>query len=838
MTSSLRPRGDAVSPRAAHANVQADVRLEPAELEREFRIWEWKTALRRARGAIATASAIFLLFAYSDFLWFGTRWPLPGVLALRLSVGARGGGGPEPLAGPPRPERFDRLVLAWTLWAGLLTAVILPATRPAAWMLHGFVVCSAIPAVYLLVPMRFLGGLAVGVVMGAGYLAFVVATNAELTYMQGVVITFSLVSANVFAAVASRAHHRAQRAAFIQQRSLGRAEESLRQLVDAVPFPIVLIARADGRVRRMNDAARALFAGPDPEAAAAGLAAAAPELLAGADDGDGAVGAREVAARDGQGEARWLLVSTRPIVHDGVPSALLGLADLTARKATEDALAAAKRDADDASRAKSMFLATMSHEMRTPLHGALGAVQLLERAQLGPAEREQVAMVRASARGMLQLVDGILELTRPELGAAPDAPVVFAPRALLREVVLALAARTRPDGVVVDLDPGLPELVVGDEARIRRVLLNLVDNALRHGDATPIEVVARALAVGADGVRVRFAVSNGGPGIPAEARAAIFEPFVQLERPGALRRGFGLGLAIAREDVRAMGGELALEDGQGAPARTTFAFAPTLGAAPSDARPLPRAASSSRPLALLVAEDDPVSARLATLLLVDAGHRVTLVGTGAEAVAAAGAQAFDALLLDMRLPVLDGEAATRAIRALPDATRASVPIVAMTANALPEDRARRLAAGVSAVVAKPVEFTRLEATLAELTAPERRLPCVDEALLARYAGAIGAAEARALQAPGLATAGPLIEGIEAAGPDRLALALAAHRLASAAHSAAFARLAAAAARLEDRARADVDDPDALRSARAALTAAWQATRAAQLDASSSATPSR
>jgi len=674
--------------------------------------------MRRARLAIITASAVFFLFVTSDLMHFGLAWPLPGVLALRASALLFGVLVLLALRGPPRPARFDRLMFLWTAWAALLTAVILPATRPTGWILHGFVVCTSIPAVYLLFPLPFLGALVIGCGMAVGYLAFVIVTNADLTIMQGTVITISLSASNLFGAVAARTHHQTTRASFLQGR----------------------------------------------------------------------------------------------------------------------ALAEAKRLADAASRAKSELLATVSHEVRTPLHGVLGAVQLLERGALAPDAREHVGLIRRSAGGMLELVDHILEFARTDAGALRSHAVSFDASTLVRELAAMVTPRAR-GGLALHVDPALPPLLVGDAGRLRRVLLNLVDNAVKYGDASPIGVIVTIVGASGNEIRARFAVDNGGPPIPEAVRSAPFDPFVQRDpADGTTRRGFGLGLAIARRDVEAMGGTLTL--GDDAAGRTVFGFELVLAVperGPEPAAP-PLEASPARParaMSLLIVEDDPVSARIAQAFLAQSGHRTQHAGSGPDAVRAATSGTFDAVLMDMRLPGFDGLEATRQIRACPDRERARVPIVATTANALPEERARYLAEGVTAIVPKPIDFAALEATLAgvmpdlpraDIEAADRVAPVIDEAVAQRIGRALGAHQARELMALAITTGAPLVQEIADAHAraDLVAVARAAHRLASAAHSAAFARLGGAAADLESRARAGQATVDALESVRAA----WDAARAA------------
>jgi signal transduction histidine kinase/DNA-binding response OmpR family regulator len=828
--------------------VTLSAKFDPPDLEREYRSWEWSGALRRARIAIITASAVFLLFLYPDFLFFGLEWPFGGLLALRLSVVVLGAGALMVLSGPPRPRRFDVLVFLWTAWVGLLTAVILPATRPNAWILHGFIVCVGIPAIYLLVPLRFVGATLIGMGMAVGYLGFVAVTNSAFTYLQAIVLGFALFAANIFGMVTNRWLHSSQRASFLQERSLRRAEENLNTLVDAVPFPVALLALSDGRVRRLNNAARALFSGHTsggPEVIIEGLAAGvslSPSSIVAESEA-----VRELETFDGEGRPRWLLVSSRPMVHDNAPCMILSFVDITERKAAEETLAGAKKAADEASHAKSTFLATMSHEIRTPLHGVLGAVQLLERGSLDVAEREHVGTIRLCARGVLELVDGILDLSRAETGVIIPARLAFDPRGLISSLVESLSPRDA--SFDVRLDDALSPTLIGDEARVRRVLLNLLDNALKYGDGTPVGLELRVVGDGLpDGgsQAVSFAVDSGGPPIPPDLQSTIFEPFVQLDLPGVNRRGFGLGLAICRREVEAMGGTLVLESPT-ADNRTRFVFTLSLEPGPAELPEVfavrPRAI---RPLALLVAEDDAVSGRLALALLTDSGHRVTLVTSGNDALKLAAEQRFDAVLMDMRMPGLDGVEASRRIRALPDLEHATVPIIATTANAMIEERVRYLAAGISAVMPKPIDFDALEALLAEtvgvetheVAAPDpaqapqvfeeamRLLPLIDEALLARYVRTLGAQKTHALLALCVETGQPLVRSILQAPWDDLETASRhAHQLASAAYSATFIRMGHAAAHLERVARGD-GEAQAQAQAREQLSEVWQATLSA------------
>jgi PAS domain S-box-containing protein len=419
-------------------------------------------------------------------------------------------------------------------------------------------------------------------------------------------------------------------------------------------------------------------------------------------------------------EGRWLLCNARPVSIDGGDpvAGVVVLRDNTLRKSGEEAMRAAMEAAESANRTKSEFLANVSHELRTPLNGILGMLELALSSELTPEQREFLNLARAAAENQLAVVNDILDFAKIESGRFEIRPSAFDLREQVKTSLGTLAVRAARKGLEfsIDVDPDLPSTLLGDPVRLRQVLLNLVGNAVKFTDKGFIRVHAAVESKGSDGVVLGFSVKDTGIGIPAGKLQLIFEPFAQAD--GSLTRryaGTGLGLTIAAELVKRMGGAIRVEseEGKGSCFRFTAKFGLVseheAASAATPARAPAAPVWTSRPLRVLLAEDNPVNQRLIVRLLEAEGHRVVTASDGRAAFEAYanGTAPFDVALVDLQMPGLDGFGLTASIRQHERVLGRHLPIVALTAHATGDYRERCLAAGMDDYLAKPFQARQL-----------------------------------------------------------------------------------------------------------------------------------
>ncbi len=416
---------------------------------------------------------------------------------------------------------------------------------------------------------------------------------------------------------------------------------------------------------------------------------------------------------------RWILIQT----------------DITKRHQTEETLRAAKETAEKNSRLKSEFLANLSHEIRTPMNAIIGMTDLTLATDLSDPQREYLQTVRNSSEALLDLLNDILDLSKIESGKMELEEVNFSLYEIVQEAIKTLAVKANEKGLELlsRLPEDLPRQLRGDPMKLRQILINLMGNAIKFTEQGEVCVTVQQQWQSADEIDVHFLVRDTGIGIPASKRDEIFEAFRQGDTSTTRRfGGSGLGLTISSELVRMMRGRIWVESepGQGSVFHFTVRLKrgyplalPAASSEPSASSTITatgtrhtadaanqddwKAAPRVRPLHVLLADDHTANRHLVTTVLGSRGHLCVEASNGQEALEALRRDAFDVILMDVQMPVLDGFQATAAIRKSEETSRQHIPIIALTAHAMSGDRERCLAAGMDAYLAKPLRPKKL-----------------------------------------------------------------------------------------------------------------------------------
>jgi signal transduction histidine kinase/ActR/RegA family two-component response regulator len=403
--------------------------------------------------------------------------------------------------------------------------------------------------------------------------------------------------------------------------------------------------------------------------------------------------------------------------------------------------ASARLNAELADQHKTEFLSKVSHELRTPLNIVLGMAELLEKGELSGKSPEQVKAIKEAGRNLLQLIDGILDFSRLENGTMSLTPAPFDLYAIIGKMKKKFEPIANAKGLALFCEetPLVPTTVVGDEGRIRQVLENLLDNAIKFTEHGDVSLRVRPLGLKAVNdrhlINLRFEVADTGCGIPLEQQTAMFESFKQFD-PYATRKtgGLGIGLTISQQLIELMHGKIGMKS---APSKgSTFFVDLDLplakeGDARSAMEPQPAGPMAGADgqrykgigLNILIAEDNPVNQKLLRLMLEMNGHKVQVTGDGKEAVAVFQSEKVDLVLMDVQMPGMNGFEATATIRELEKATGKHVPIIAVTAHVMPGYKEECLKAGMDNYLSKPFRmqelFAIIEETLAQLNNPAR-----------------------------------------------------------------------------------------------------------------------
>ncbi len=502
------------------------------------------------------------------------------------------------------------------------------------------------------------------------------------------------------------------------------SEKNLRTIFDSLPTPMAITRKSDGKLVRINRAGLMLsgLGEGDTEGFHADdfyCDAHDRERIMRLLELDGSVQDLEICLHNLSGDRFTFLMSATFIHYDDELCLLSSYAEITERKKMEQALQRANDEARLAIKAKNEFLATMSHEIRTPLNGALSMAKLLDNTELDAQQREYLNAINFSGESLLQILNDVLDLSKLEAGKLELEQADFNLPKLIDEMVALMRMQHAQQDVAITaaVDLRLPTWLCGDATRLRQVLFNLLGNALKFTERGQVAVKADFAYERNGRVAIKFAVQDTGIGIAREVQDRLFGDFIQADSSVARRfGGSGLGLAICRRMVELMGGEIGVESEPGKGSRFWFTLKLSRGAAPIGEDGHGRVQLSVDELRVLLVEDDAINRIAGTALLNQQGCKVTVAADGYEALERFGDGLFDVVLMDIRMPGMDGLETTQRIRQI-EPFGAVVPVIALTADVTQDNIDRCLAVGMQQVLSKPIHMDRLREALAAVAPP-------------------------------------------------------------------------------------------------------------------------
>ncbi|MBI5245887.1 MAG: PAS domain-containing protein [Elusimicrobia bacterium] len=506
------------------------------------------------------------------------------------------------------------------------------------------------------------------------------------------------------------------------------------------------------------------------------------------------------------GETRWIRDRAFPVRDEnGAVFRVAGLAeDITENRRLSEELRVARDAAQDSDRAKSEFLANISHEMRTPLNAIHGMCELMSVEPLPEPHGSRAKVAHRAVDTLTTIIDQLLDLSKIEAGRMTLEPLPTDCRRLLRETAELFGGQAEAKGLAlkVTLDDSIPEFLHADPLRLRQVVSNLLGNALKFTERGEVRLEARAEG-GPGPLTLAVAVTDTGIGIEPKVHGKLFKPFTQADASTTRRYGgTGLGLAISRRLIEMMGGEIGLESAPGSGSRFWFRVPLSEDGAPRADERRPATAAEFSRLRVLVVEDNDANRNIAIEMLAHLGVAADSAADGALALEALSRFSYDLVFMDCSMPGLDGYAATIELRRR-EGLGARTPVVAMTAYALKDDREKCLAAGMDDYLSKPVRLDDVAAALAHWTAP------VDPDIL-RGASALVGASAPRWKKEYLQDARRLLK-VMRDDPDGESFKRAAHTLSGASVSLGARRLPLLCARLEQAGKAASEELDELES---------------------------